>query len=79
MLSSSIEFLLNNELITINDANTNTTVLEYLRTLDTHNWNELMEKAQVSVDFNYELITTGGFRRPSNNNFFEELISYASN
>ncbi len=55
------------------------TVLEYLRTLDTHNWNELMEKAQVSVDFNYELITTGGFRRPSNNNFFEELISYASN
>ena len=31
MLSSSIEFLLNNELITINDANTNTTVLEYLR------------------------------------------------
>ena len=31
MLSSSIEFLLNNELITINEANTNTTVLEYLR------------------------------------------------
>ena len=31
MLSSSIEFLLNDELITINDANTNTTVLEYLR------------------------------------------------
>ena len=31
MFSSSIEFLLNNELITINEANTNTTVLEYLR------------------------------------------------
>ena len=31
MPSSSIEFLLNNELITINDANTNTTILEYLR------------------------------------------------
>lgn len=31
MPSSSIEFLLNNELITINDVNTNTTVLEYLR------------------------------------------------
>ena len=31
MLSSSIEFLLNNEFITINEANTNTTVLEYLR------------------------------------------------
>ena len=33
MPSSSIEFLLNNELITINDVNTNTTVLEYLRIL----------------------------------------------
>ena len=31
MPSSSIEFLLNNELITINDINTNTTVLEDLR------------------------------------------------
>ena len=31
MPSSSIEFLLNNELITLNDLDTNTTVLEYLR------------------------------------------------
>ena len=31
MPSSSIEFLLNNELIRINDLDTNTTVLEYLR------------------------------------------------
>ena len=54
------------------------TVLEYIRTLDTHNWNELMKKAQASVEFNYEFITSGGFRRPSNNNFFEEVITYAS-
>ena len=31
MPSSSIEFLLNDELITLNDLDTNTTVLEYLR------------------------------------------------
>jgi len=40
--------------------------------------NELMKKAQASVEFNYEFITSGGFRRPSNNNFFEEVITYAS-
>ena len=37
-----------------------------------------MKKAQASVEFNYEFITSGGFRRPSNNNFFEEVITYAS-
>ncbi len=31
MPSSSIEFILNNELIAINDIDINTTVLEYLR------------------------------------------------
>ena len=31
MPSSSIEFILNDELITLNDIDTNTTVLEYLR------------------------------------------------
>ena len=31
MPSSSIEFLLNDDLITLNDLDTNTTVLEYLR------------------------------------------------
>lgn len=54
------------------------TVLEYIRTLDSYNWKQLMEKAQSSVDFNYTLITSGGFRRPSNNNFLEEFIKYAS-
>ena len=34
------------------------TVLEYIRTLDTYNWNELMKKAQASVEFNYEFTLT---------------------
>ena len=53
-------------------------VLEYMRKLDEPEWQMYLEKTKQSVDYNYESITTGGFRLPSNNNFFEEVVNYAS-
>lgn len=48
-------------------------VFEYLRCLEGSEFTDLMEKANESVEFNYQHLTSGNFRRLSNEIFFKEI------
>ena len=54
-------------------------VIEYIRSLDSYTWNQLVKKTEEDVEHNYQMCMSGSFRRPSNNNFFKEVIEHASN
>ena len=46
-----------------------------LRELSEADFNILMKDIKPEVEHNYKNITTGKFRRVSNNNFFEEVVN----
>ena len=49
------------------------TVFEYIRNLSPAKYQELLEQTKESVNFNYNHLVEGKFRRKSNENFFKEL------
>jgi hypothetical protein len=49
------------------------TVFEYIRNLSPIKYKELLEQTKESVEFNYNHLVNGTFRRISNENFFKEL------
>ncbi len=53
-------------------------IFEYLRSLEGSDFDLLMEKTKDSVEFNYEHVVSGNFRRPSNEEFFKELNNACS-
>ena len=49
------------------------TVFEYIRNLSPAKYQELLEQTKESVEFNYNHLVDGKFRRKSNENFFKEI------
>jgi len=49
------------------------TVFEYIRNLSPAKYQELLEQTKESVEFNYNHLVEGTFRRKSNENFFQEI------
>ena len=49
------------------------TVFEYIRNLSPTAYKELLEKTKDSVEFNYNHLVDGKFRRKSNEKFFQEI------
>jgi hypothetical protein len=54
------------------------TVFEYIRNLSPTAYQELLEKTKDSVEFNYNHLVDGTFRRKSNENFFQEIHNACS-
>jgi hypothetical protein len=54
------------------------TVFEYIRNLSPSAYQELLEKTKDSVEFNYNHLVDGTFRRKSNENFFQEIYNACS-
>ena len=54
------------------------TVFEYIRNLNPASYNELLEKTKDSVEFNYNHLIQGTFRRKSNEAFFQEVHNVCS-